>query len=777
MKFFIPLLFLLLYVLQATASPSDTIHVEKYVIQIDTIDYTAQSIKARTQLTVVSKQNGINSVSLDLLQMNVDSVYTTSGNLTFNYNSPLLVVQLPSILNLHDTCTFTVAYHGSPQKDASGWGGFYFFPNMAFNMGVGFAANPHNLGKVWFPCVDVFDDKSLYEYYITTPGNQKAFCNGYLNDSIILANGSIIWHWKMDDYIPTYLACMATGPYTTWSRNYGGIPIEIAALPTDTSAVSGTFINLPSAINQFVDYYGSYPFNKIGYSLVNFNAGAMEHATNIAIGKSFVNGTLGYETLWAHELSHMWWGDKVTCKTAEDMWLNEGWASFNEALFTEAVYGNTAYKNWIRTNHRKVLQFAHINDGSYLPLNNVPAAYTYGTTVYQKGADIVHTLRNYLGDSLFKAASQHYLDTFAYGNASSADMEVAFSNAANINCSRFFNDWIYTEGFPHFSIDSVVYWPGGLDHYFVYTRQRTKGNSGHVYAMPVEITFSNGTTDTTVLIQIDSVHQVFHIPLIIANADWIALDRNEKISDAISDYERTITTTGVMAMNETNTTLNVQSISTPSSIVRVEHHWVAPDGFKQSNPGVRLSDYHYWQVDGHFFPGFHSKITFLYDGSNNTTTGYIDNSLITGREDSLLLLYRMNTADDWQIINATHNMGSALDKKGSFTIDSLMKGEYVLGYRDYTLGMPSIHYPVGAVMTLKPNPAQNDFVIEVDPTYIDSGTIIITDTKGKQMKRLKLQMNQPLYHINCQNWANGEYLIQLNSSNALTYSHKILIQK
>lgn len=195
---------------------------------------------------------------------------------------------------------------------------------------------------------------------------------------------------------------------------------------------------------------------------MNFTAGAMEHATNISIGRAFINGTLGYETLWAHELSHMWWGDKVTCKTDADMWLNEGWASFNEALFTQALYGNTAYKNWIRTNHRKVLQFAHISDGSYLALNAIPSDYTYGATAYQKGADIVHTLRNYLGDSLFKVGTQHYLDSFAYGNASSANLRDALTSATGINMNRFFDDWIFTPGFPHFSIDSVVYFPGGL---------------------------------------------------------------------------------------------------------------------------------------------------------------------------------------------------------------------------------------------------------------------------------------------------------------------------
>lgn len=782
-SFNLKLLFLLLGIfsfntgLSAMTSIADTFHIEKYIISIDTIDFTGKQIKAKTQIQIVANQNNLSAIEMDLFQLTVDSVYYPLGNLPYSYQNDKLNISLPVVLNTNDTISLTVAYQGSPKKDASGFGGFYFFPNMAFNLGVGFTADPHNLGKVWFPCLDVFDDKSKYEFYITTPLTQKAYCNGFLNDSLINANNTITWHWIMDEYIPTYLACMATGPYTSWSRTYNGVPIEIAALPADTAAVSATFVNLPAAINLFTQYYGSYPFNKIGYTLVNFTGGAMEHATNIAIGKAFINGTLGYETLWAHELSHMWWGDKVTCKTAEDMWLNEGWASFNEALFTEAIYGPTAYKDWIRTNHRKVLQLAHITDGGYLALNNVPTSVSYGNTAYQKGADIVHTLRNYAGDSLFKVGAQHYLDTFAYSNASSVDMEHAFTVSTGADYSRFFTDWIYTPGFPHFSIDSVQYVPGGLDHYFVYTRQRNKGSNGHIYSMPVDITLSDGISDTTVSIQIDSSTQMFHIPLLMANATWVALDRGEKISDAISDYEKIIATTGIQIMKETNTTLNVQSVGASPSTVRIEHHWVQPDGFKGSNPGIRLSDYHYWQADGIFNPGFVSKISFQYDGSTNGLSGYIDNTLITGREDSLVLLYRENTASDWQIISASQSMGAPLDKRGSFTVDTLKKGEYVLGYRDFTVNNVQLNNMQNFNLNIVPNPAKNHIILTVNLEPGDSGIAQIIDIKGREVAHIKVHSGQSEYVIQTGKWKNGEYFIHLKTDKSLIANGRFIIQK
>src|SRR5205085_12572700 len=160
--------------------------------------------------------------------------------------------------------------------------------------------------------------------------------------------------------------------------------------------------------------YGPYPFEKIGYSIVPNTFGGMEHASQITMSQAFMTFTPDNEKLWAHELSHMWWGDKVTCETAGDMWLNEGWASYNEAFIKQVVYGEAAYRDYIRKNHREVLQFTHIIDGSYLSFINVPHAYTYGNTVYSKGEDIVHTLRYYMGDSAFFNACKYHQNNRAY---------------------------------------------------------------------------------------------------------------------------------------------------------------------------------------------------------------------------------------------------------------------------------------------------------------------------------------------------------------------------
>ncbi|MFN5223009.1 MAG: M1 family aminopeptidase [Bacteroidota bacterium] len=715
---------------RSTASPYEITH---YDIRMDTLAFASQSIRASAGITILANQGPCGVVSLDLEAFNIDSITAVGYSVTYSHTAPTLIIQLQPAIQANDSVTIWVNYRGTPTLEAAGWGGFHFSGAYAFNMGVGFGTNPHNFGRAWFPCEDNFVSRARYDFRIRTLSGQKAFCNGNLQQETNNLDGTVTWHWKLDQTIPTYLASIAVGPYHTLQRTSNGIPVEWAAAPADTNAVLATFSNLDTCLSSYITAYGDYPFDKVGYCLVPFNSGAMEHATSIHIGRGYVNGSQTYATLWAHELSHMWWGDKVTCATEQDMWLNEGWASFNEALYTEKVSGQNAYRDWIRTNHRKVVQFAHTpaQDGSYLTLNNIPHDYTYGFHVYQKGANIVHTMRNYLGDSTFFAGTRRYLDDFAFSHATSYDLRDAMSAGSGVNMNRFFDDWVFTPGFPHFSIDSIVYMPGGLDHYFIYTRQRSQGNSGHLYEMAMDINFTDGINDSTVRVVLDSTTNVFHVPLYF-NASMITLDRYGKVCDARVSNEKTVTNTGTQPVAETSFSMNVQSVGSPNSLVRVEHHFVAPDPFATSNPGIRLSNYRHWRIDGFFNPGFAAKGIFIYDGSVSASTGYLDNTFITGTEDSLVMLYRPGAGYDWVVVNGyTINIASnPNDRRGSITVDTLKKGEYTLGYFDYLVGTYNPMASSKNILLVNPNPSSDAFRFEYDALESEA-MLMVFDMGGR----------------------------------------------
>jgi aminopeptidase N len=178
----------------------------------------------------------------------------------------------------------------------------------------------------------------------------------------------------------------------------------------------------------------------------------MEHATNISYPLFAINGTLDYETLMAHELSHHWWGNLVTCRTAGDMWINEGLASYCEALFMEGMYGTEAYKKYVRDNFKEVLTRAHRNDGGYYALADIPSALTYGDHVYKKGALIAHNLRGQLEDSTFFSIIQSLMESYSYDNISTSELKAYWQSLTQQDVTTFFEDWIEQPGLPEFRI-------------------------------------------------------------------------------------------------------------------------------------------------------------------------------------------------------------------------------------------------------------------------------------------------------------------------------------
>ena len=753
----------------------------RYEIHLNDINYTTKNIVANTLVTFTVHNSNVSQIDLSLEQFIIDSIIQNGQVLTYNYNDTLLQINLNAPMNAGDTSTISIAYHGITHTEASGWGGFHIDANYAFNMGVGFETDPHNYGRCWFPCVETFTDKATYEFFIVTNYGKQAYCNGLLNALITNSNNTLTWNWIMNQPIPTYLASVAVGPYTSWQRIYHGIPVEIACTTSDSAAVSASMIHLNDVLGYFINAYGNYAFDKVGYCLVPFNAGAMEHATSIHIGKAYFNGLLTYETLWAHELAHMWWGDKVTCETAADMWLNEGFASFNEAYITEQLYGSDAYKAYNLSNHKGVLQFSHITDNGYLPLNNIPMSCTYGPTVYNKGADVARTLRHYLGDSLFFVGCKNYMNSRQYANGNSYQLRDDITNATNVNVNRFFDDWVFTPGFPHFSMDSITKVSNGSNwNYQLFTKQKSKGNT-HIYEMPVKITAYDylNNYDTTFTVLINQLTQSFTL----TNShmfDEFYVDVNDEMADAQIDVRKVITgpitsNTGV-SFSEVNMSATITNAPAGDNLLNITHHFVAPDAFQSPQP-IRLSDYRYWSVGGNFPNGFRAKANFLYNGSANMSTGHLDNTLITGLEDSLVLLYRSGASEDWQIQTncILVKSGSATDKIGYFTVDTLKKGEYCLGYRDFSVGISNSNSEKINYLTVSPNPSSDTFCIKLNGLTKNNYVISIYDVAGKEIYNNSINQNttvtwQP------KNIKKGIYLINLISDGKIIDSKKVVYQ-
>jgi aminopeptidase N len=538
-------------------------------------------------------------------------------------------------------------------------------------------------------------------------------------------------------------------------------PIVYGVLPSDSLKMQSSFANIHQAINIFETKYGPYRFDKVGFSVVPFSGGAMEHSENISYPKNTIDGTKNYESLWSHELSHSWWGNLVKCYTSDDMWLNEGWASFSEYVFTEGVYGRQAYLNQVHAEQKNVLQYAHINDESALPLAPLPTQYTYGSTAYQKGAVIVHTLLTYMGDSLFYDACRKYLAAMAFKNHNSYQLRDSFSKYSGINLNDFFNDWVFKPGFPHFEIINTSY-NQSLSEYTVNIRQNSRFNSSLYHNVPLKVSFYNdGFERFDYMINVNGYESAYQVKTH-WQASLIALNADVDLSEAIGKNYTEISSTGSITLDEAMMTIKVDALPSKAFIF-AEHHWIGPDHTLTETKGIRFSDYRYWTVDGIFPAGFKAEATLRYNGTESAIDGtnYLDHTLNIQNEDSLVLLYRPNKLSPWTNIkntNATFSTFSKTDKKGSIKVINLQKGDYCLGKFDHSASTGSI--PAKKDFRIYPNPARSELVIDIsdNPGYYKSLKLI--DSSGKIIFSGVID-NNPFIKIETSSYNKGMYIAEI----------------
>ena len=424
-------------------SRSDTADLVQLKLTIDSRNFANGQLTGIAEYQLGAKLP-FSSLRFDLLGFTVDSIISLSGPLNFSQQGEHVIVNTSAFAG--QTLHWDFYYHGSTTKDASGWGGIHHDGAYHYNLGVGFAANPHVYGRSLFPCFDNFVEKStLDEMNIITPSGKVGVSNGIYVGTDTLSSGDLVWRWEGQAPIPSYLVSMAVSDYLKQSWTHDGRPFEIYGRAQDTANMTAGFVNLNAIYDAFVEEFGPYRFEKVGYALTI--TGAMEHAGMVHLPRTLANANLNGEDIIAHELAHMWFGNAITTKTAEDMWINEGFAEFGSHFYEEKVYSRSKYVQTVQNNQALVLKQARQNDGGHLALSGVNQNQTYGTHTYQKGAMVAHNLREFLGDSLFSHAVKQLIATNTFGNYNANSFKESIETSTGVDLDDFWNDWIHNPGY------------------------------------------------------------------------------------------------------------------------------------------------------------------------------------------------------------------------------------------------------------------------------------------------------------------------------------------
>ena len=361
----------------ASNERSDTIDVLNYEINLNMLKYGDSEIIAHTEVTFSPKMNNIDYLALDLLDLDVDSVLWNGNPVNYNYDGLLLEVLFPVPLFDEDTTAVTVYYQGTPTVDPSGFGGFDFNGNYAYNLGIGLSSNPYNFGRSWFPCFDNFVERTTYDINVLSHGGRRGYCVGTFMGETNLGGDTLLRSYSLDQPIPTYLAGVAVAKYSEYNEvhqgAYGPVDLQLVARTADLNDMIETFETLGEAVDALEYWYGPYVWDRVGY--VTTVQGAMEHPNAIAYPQSVGLGgdDFGHKRLMSHELAHCWFGDIVTLSSPADMWFKEGNAEYGAHLFTEYIAGQEPFIDQVKDNFlNNVLKSAHYDDDGFQPLSGIP---------------------------------------------------------------------------------------------------------------------------------------------------------------------------------------------------------------------------------------------------------------------------------------------------------------------------------------------------------------------------------------------------------------------
>ena len=489
------------YVFYEKSRIDTTFDILHYFIELSP-NHPIHFLEGKNKVRFKSLVTLLETLKLHLKGMNVDSIKRYGNYQGYIHADSILKIILSPPLNFNDSAEIEIFYSGYPS------GGLYFKDSIVY------ADNEPWRAKRWYPCFDDPSDKALLLIKIKLPIGYKVIANGVKVDSIITGN-EVIHVFKENYPITTYLTVFAASPYFVNVKDsfiYGNynMPIYNFVFPQDTNLAKEKFERILWMLEYFSNTFGIYPFIEEKYAHVHAPiGGAMENQTN-----TFINMHLnwGYDWDWvvAHELSHQWFGDLVTCRTWMDIWLNEGFASYSEALWFGERNGVSAYHEYMEG-----MMNYYINNEPYppFPIYNPPYLFHFAV-VYRKGASVLHMLRHIIGDSTFFEAIRNYLQNFAYSSATTEDLRSVIESTSGQNLWWFFNEWVYLPGHPEYKFywnyDSIS--PDSFKINLSILQVQSHNYNVPTYKMPVDIWILLSQGDTFKTFIWDSLdYQYFEI--------------------------------------------------------------------------------------------------------------------------------------------------------------------------------------------------------------------------------------------------------------------------
>ncbi len=465
-----PFLAILLAVLPVGTAPLNAqpgpsrpgIDAEAYRFELTLRDDTDE-IAGRATITVRFTADGVTEVPLDLIGRRggqsgggqgdgrgMQVLAVTSGDdgaaLAYRHEDDLLTVTLSQPAIAGSRASVTVAYRGIPAS------GLRIGPNK-YGERTFFSDNWPNRARQWLPTVDHIGDKATCEFVITAPAHYQVVSNGRLVEETDVEGGARLTHWKQSVPISPWLYVVGVARFAVQHLGtFKGLPVQTWVYARDRDAGFYDFaVPTMQVLHFYDDYVGPFAYEKLANITSPATGGGMEAATALMYGENSVTGerSVRWRNVVIHEIAHQWFGNSVTESEWDDVWLSEGFATYFTLLFREHAYGRDDFVTGLREAADRVWRWYDENPDYRIVHDNLDDM-TRVTSIatYQKGAWVLHMLRERLGDEAFWRGIRLYYARHFNGTATTDDFMHAMEEASGDDLQRFFDQWLRQGGNP-----------------------------------------------------------------------------------------------------------------------------------------------------------------------------------------------------------------------------------------------------------------------------------------------------------------------------------------
>jgi aminopeptidase N len=510
------LLFVIPLISKADTYPiNKNIDIKHYVFKLSLSD-ADNEITGTTLVTVNFKEAGMQNFRLDFVNktsvrkdkgMVVDAVSVNNTSVDYTHGNDELIISLPAPSTKNQTLTFTIQYHGIPY-DGLRIGATKLGDRSFFN------ENWPNRGRHWLPIVDHPYDKATSEFIVKAPSHYKVVSNGLLMEESELGNSNRLTHWKQSVPVSSWLFVLGVADFAVkYVDEFRGKSIQTWVYAKNREAGFYDFDEPTKKVLEFYsNYVGPYAYEKLANIQTPSVNGGMETSSAIFYGEDLVTGKRDERTrnVVIHEIAHQWFGNAITETTWDDAWLSEGFATFFTLLFIENEYGKEEYTKGIIKARKSVYDMSvKMPDFSIVSNRTAEKEDVTSGITYQKGAWVIHMLRNLMGEKNFKKGIQNYYAKYFNANTTTSEFRAEMEKVSGKDLKLFFKQWLYQPINP--TINASWKYDANTKKLNVQLQQAQK----YLYNVPVEIGFykKGASTPTILTMNLKEKDQLFSFPL------------------------------------------------------------------------------------------------------------------------------------------------------------------------------------------------------------------------------------------------------------------------